>query len=283
MALSSNVTPLRPPLVERPRSIGMFLLVSFVWTWAFELIARSQLAPPHVIDNAGPLLVVASFGPFIGALSAVIMEHGLSGVRLLLRRFLPIGGNCRAWLMAAYVLVPAAMVSLVVFSDGHVGRALREGALLAFVPIIGVFSVVTGPLGEEFGWRGVLLPHVLSRSTPLVAAIVVGLIWGVWHLPLWTFNGFVTGLPAATFVPLYLVSLVAMSVIMTVLHLRSTGSVAVAMLAHGVLNSVLLPFDALRDDGLLATASAWPFTLAVASTAIVVGVLYRRVLFHRAQ
>jgi uncharacterized protein len=283
MVLSSDVTRRRPPLVERSRSIGVFLFVSFVWTWAFELVARSRLAPPHVIDDAGPLLVVASFGPFIGALAAVTMEHGLSGVRLLLRRFLPIRGHWRAWLMAAYVLVPAAMVSLVVFSDGHVGRAAREGALLVFVPIIGVFSVVTGPLGEEFGWRGVLLPHVSARTTPLAAAIVVGLIWGVWHAPLWTFGGFVTGLPAATFVPLYLLSLMAMSVIMTVLHVRSMGSVAVAMLAHGVLNSVVLPFDALRDDGLLATVSAWPFTLAVTATAIVVGVLCRRVLLHRAQ
>jgi uncharacterized protein len=187
------------------------------------------------------------------------------------------------WLVAAYVLVPAAFVSLIAFSDGHVSRAASEGALLVFVPVIGLFSILGGPLGEEFGWRGVLLPALLARTRPLVAALIVGLIWAMWHAPLWTFNGFVTGLPAATFVPLYVASLVAMSVVMTVLHLHSTGSVAVAMLAHGVLNSVLLPFDALHDDGLLATASAWPFAIAIVATAIVVGVLDRRILFHRAQ
>jgi uncharacterized protein len=281
--MATDLAPLRPPLVTKTSSIGIFVLIAFGWTWAFELLGRGRIDPPYRLEDIGALLLLASFGPLVGALVVVVREHGRAGVRLLMRRFMPVRGHWWAWLMAAYVLVPAAIVSLVIFSDGDVGRALREGALLVFVPVIGLFSILTGPLGEEFGWRGVLLPALLARTTPLVSALIVGLVWGVWHAPLWTFGDFVTGLAATTFVPLYLGSLVAMSVIMTVLHLRSTDSVAIAMFAHGVLNSVVLPFDALREAGVLTSPSAWPFTIAIVVTGLAVGFTHRRVLLRRAQ
>ena len=41
-----------------------------------------------------------------------------------------------------------------------------------------------GPLGEEAGWRGFLLPRLLKRFDPLLASVYLALIWGIWHLPL---------------------------------------------------------------------------------------------------
>jgi uncharacterized protein len=260
----------RPPLINRTTSIALFLAVSFVWTWALELIGRARLTGKPTLDALGPWLLVASFGPTVGAVVAAISEHGPGGVRTLASRFGPLRQNWRVWLYASYVLVPAALIALLVFSPSHVGDALGEGALLAFVPLVGLFSIVGGPLGEEFGWRGLLLPAALRRTNPLAAAVGVGVVWALWHAPLWTFSDFTVGMGAATFVPLYVVSLIAMSVVMTVLHLRSSGSVFFAMLAHGVFNSVLLPFDSVHDKGFLSTATAWPFTIATVATAVVV-------------
>jgi uncharacterized protein len=259
----------RPPVIERTSSITIFLLVSFTWTWALELIGRARLAGKPTLDALGPWLLVASFGPTVGALVAVISEHGRGGLRNLASRFGPLRQNWRVWVYAAYILVPAALIALLAFSRKHVGDALGEGALLAFVPLVGLFSVVSGPLGEEFGWRGILLP-ALRRTNPLAAAIGVGVLWALWHAPLWTFSDFTVGLGATTFVSSYVVSLIAMSIVMTVLHLRSSGSVFFAMLAHGVFNSVLLPFDSVHDKGFLSTATAWPFTIATVATAVAV-------------
>jgi uncharacterized protein len=258
-----------PPLaVTRSRSIALFLVVSFVWTWTLEIIGRSRQGGGHSIDNMGPWLILATFGPLAGALAAGQLDGG--GVRALLRRFGPLRQRWATWLLAGYVLVPAAVVLAAVFSGGQIGKAVREIALLAFVPLVGLFSIIGGPLGEEFGWRGVFLPWLLQRRTPLVSAVIVGVIWAVWHAPLWTLDDFIPGLPAAVFIPLYIISLVAFSLVMTALALRSSGSIAVAMLAHGVFNSILLPFDALRDDGVLTASSAVPFTIATVLTAIVV-------------
>jgi uncharacterized protein len=273
-----QTSPARLPVVRRNSSVVVFVVVSFAWTWAIELIARSRVTATPALEDLGPWLIVASFGPTVGALVVAAREYGRSGPRILFSRFGSLRQNWRIWLYASYVLVPVALIALVVFSPGHAGAALGEGALLVFVPIVGLVSILTGPLGEEFGWRGVLLPAMLERVSPLVAAFVVGVVWSLWHAPLWTFSDFNVGLGVATFVPLYIASLIAMSIVMTVLHLRSVGSVFFAMLAHGVLNSVVLPFEALNEKQYLRAQTAWPFTGTIVTTAVVVAYANRSVL-----
>jgi uncharacterized protein len=257
----------RPLAVKSSRSIGVFLAVAFAWTWVFEFVGRSRQTGEPRVEQLGVWLLVASFGPTVGAFVAAARE---GGVRTLLRRFGPLRQRWATMLLAGYVLVPAAVVSAVVFSGGQVAKALSETGLLVFIPLVGLFSIIGGPLGEEFGWRGVLLPWMLQRWSALTSSIVVGVVWAVWHAPLWTFPDFIPGLRPIQSVPLYIVSLVGYAIIMTMLSIRSCGSVAIAMLAHGVFNSVLLPFDSLREKGALTVAPAWPFALAVVVTASLV-------------
>ena len=56
--------------------------------------------------------------------------------------------------------------------------------LYLVVPVFFFVLVLGGPLGEEPGWRGLLLPTLAERSTFPVAGIVVGIVWAIWHLPL---------------------------------------------------------------------------------------------------
>ena len=50
-------------------------------------------------------------------------------------------------------------------------------------------TLLIGPLGEEFGWRGVALPLLQRRCTPLWASLILGTIWGAWHLPAFVLGG----------------------------------------------------------------------------------------------
>lgn len=268
-----RLMPHRQLPVERSRSIALFLVVAFVWTWSFEIAGRVTQDGDPSIEKIAPWLIVASFGPTLGAVLAAARERRL---KILASRFGPFRQSWRVWLLASYALVPAAFAMALAFSGGAFAEASKEAGLLVFVPIIGLVSVVGGPLGEELGWRGVLLPWLLERVSVVSSALIVGAIWAVWHAPLWTFDDFIPGLSAATFIPLYVASLVAFSLVMTFLHLQSQGSVLVAMLAHGVFNSVLLPFDALYDDGVLSAQAAWPFVLATVLTGLVVAALLAR-------
>jgi uncharacterized protein len=96
--------------------------------------------------------------------------------------------------------------------------------------ITATLGLLINPLGgawEEPGWRGYALPLLLRRHSALVASAVLGVIWALWHLPL-----FLTGL-----VPWPDAALVfALSFVFTAVYLRTAGSVLIAFLLHASIN-----------------------------------------------
>jgi membrane protease YdiL (CAAX protease family) len=104
----------------------------------------------------------------------------------------------------------------------------------------------TAPLGEELGWRGFALPLLLDRFSPVTASLVLGAVWGVWHLP----SFFASGLPqSVATLPAFLVAAPLLSIVATWLFIRSGGSVVVSILLHYSVNFSLellgLPIPAL--------------------------------------
>src|SRR5262249_40361049 len=102
----------------------------------------------------------------------------------------------------------------------------------------------TGPLGEEFGWRGFALPRLLHRRSPLSAALILGVIWWAWHLP--TF--FIQTLSQSQLsIPLFLVNSIALSILMTGLYIRTRGDLLLMILVHLMANycgTIGIPFSA---------------------------------------
>jgi len=102
----------------------------------------------------------------------------------------------------------------------------------------------TGPLGEEFGWRGFAMPRLLRRWHPLTAALILGAIWWAWHLP--TF--FIPTLSQSQLsIPVFLINSLALSVIMTWLYQRTRGDLLLMILVHVAANycgAIGVPFNA---------------------------------------
>jgi membrane protease YdiL (CAAX protease family) len=98
-------------------------------------------------------------------------------------------------------------------------------------------SIIATPLlwGEEFGWRGYLQIHLMARR-PLLAAIITGVIWGIWHYPI-NLQGY--NYPDNRILGLFIfpVFTVLLSIILGWLHLK-TGSIWSASLAHAATNAI---------------------------------------------
>jgi membrane protease YdiL (CAAX protease family) len=62
-----------------------------------------------------------------------------------------------------------------------------------------LFVLVIGGAAEEPGWRGFGLPYLLERHSPVRATLILGLVWGVWHLPVYGPLGFVVPMVLAFF------------------------------------------------------------------------------------
>ena len=118
-----------------------------------------------------------------------------------------------------------------------------------------------GSLGEELGWRGFLLPALLRRMSPLGASMVLGVVWGLWHLPIDLYAGFgITGLGA---ILARIVFAVPVAVLFTWCYLRANGSLLVAILLHTSINVM----GDLAFSGYEATAMM--FGLLIGASALV--------------
>jgi membrane protease YdiL (CAAX protease family) len=100
---------------------------------------------------------------------------------------------------------------------------------------ISLLSIVVAVLiiGEEVGWRGFLLPYLLQRYSPMTSSLIVGIIWAVWHLPNFLLPSYPHhGSPFSAF----LLMTIAFSMLFTWFHLKTDGSLLIAIIFHAALN-----------------------------------------------
>lgn len=116
---------------------------------------------------------------------------------------------------------------------GDIATSPASGHLLMTVVNLPLVLLLGGPLGEELGWRGFAQPVLQDRLGWRTASLVLGLVWAVWHLPLFYIDG-----TAQAHIPLalFLLSVVAMSVVFAWLVHRTAGSVVAALLFHTAIN-----------------------------------------------
>ena len=93
--------------------------------------------------------------------------------------------------------------------------------------------LITGPLGEELGWRGFALPRLLKRFSPFTASLILGFIWGIWHLPSFYVSAMVQ---ADLSLPLFLLNAVCLSFLASWLFMNTAGSVLITVILHYMAN-----------------------------------------------
>jgi membrane protease YdiL (CAAX protease family) len=102
-----------------------------------------------------------------------------------------------------------------------------------------------GPLQEEFGWRGYALPRLQGRFNALVSSIIIGFMWGLWHLP-YFFIG--TELTYAYGIIPQIITAILLSILLTWLFNNTGGSVLVALIFHNMFNLSNDMFPALQTQ-----------------------------------
>jgi membrane protease YdiL (CAAX protease family) len=102
---------------------------------------------------------------------------------------------------------------------------------LLILILVGTISSIVSALGEEIGWRGVLVPELAKTSTFTKTALISGLIWTLWHIPVLLFADYNTGTPAGYALVCFAVSVVGLSFAFAWLRLKS-GSLWHAILLH---------------------------------------------------
>jgi uncharacterized protein len=209
------------------RTAGLYVLLALGLSWLVWV--PSLLLLP---GDAFPLVVLGAFGPAVAA--GVMVRRDGRRVRDWLRDIVVFRFPARWYGFALAVPLLIAVAQTVFAAGTGVPLApgelpVRTGAFL--ISALAVFFIGGGQ--EEPGWRGYLLPLLQSRATPLTSSVVIGVVWALWHLPLFVlgFEGY-----SEVSVAVYLPTLIALSVVHTYLWNR-TGSVIAAMVLHAGVNA----------------------------------------------
>ncbi len=262
-----------PPPPASPRRIGAFLVAVVALGWLGPLIDRA-VAP----DEAG--------GP--GQLLWVLLPVGMAlGLRRFggdgfadsgLRRFRMGRGTYLAnGSFYPIVMLLAAAGGLAV---GHV--ELAEGPAVArFAAIAGIALVpyLFAAIGEEFGWRGYLVPRLEALGVHRLANhAIVGVAWGVWHFPYLTTAWDTTDQSVVGLAVRVVIGTTVAAVVYGEIRLR-TGSLWPAVAMHATGNAIA---TGLLDDDVLTRVSTRPCfspgidsPAVIALTTVVAVVLYR--------
>jgi uncharacterized protein len=224
----------------RDQPLLLFFVLAYGFAWAVWLIG-ANVAPSF--DDMTPALMIGSFGPFLAALTVSAFNGGWRAVKALLLRVVKWRIPFWCYLSTWFVFPLVMTAGLMLFGFAHAGGVdwLSVGLRLTVaMPLNALLTALftSGPLGEEPGWRGFALPR-LFRLGEWRSSLLLGLIWGFWHLPLAVlfkeFREIVPGVTLPIWLVLYPLSVMATSVVMTQLW-KWTGSVLITITFHAVLN-----------------------------------------------
>lgn len=260
-----------PSVADKPLipliSLVPFFLIAFGLAWG--ILALFIFLPAQMTDIFGeltgqhPLFFLSVYAPAIAAFIVIIYIGGIGELRCYLSRLL-LWRCSLAWWAFLIIAIP-----LLYFC----GSALKGNLFVGPFPFSSftslvvalAFTAIKGPV-EEFGWRGLALPLLQRQFAPIWAGLILGVIWGFWHLPAFLLSG--TPQSAWSFTPFFAGS-VAVSVIVTPLFNASRGSILLPALFHFQLNNPIWP-DAQPYD-----------TFAFVAAAVLVVWLNRKTMFTK--
>ncbi len=222
-------------------SLTAYFLLAFALTWGWQI---------PVFSGAIPFGPWAILGPSTAGLLMAALD-GPAGIVRLMKRVVEWRVGLH-WYIIALLLVPAIYVANVAILPGGLG-ALRNLPLASFAATFasGMLPAAFSALfWEEIGWRGYALPRIQQRFGPLRGTLLLGLVWGLWHIPLWAFNPSVQRAMSAGLLGLfavyglYVCSVIAYSVYFAWILNHARNSVLLAVLLHASINASIGAFNA---------------------------------------
>ena len=209
------------------KSLVVFVLLAFGWTWAF-MIPAVTFVPENLSIF---LIIISAFGPFISAMVTIRVFEGKDKLHGWLRTIFRFKIPVVLYLAGAF-LIPILIGSLHYLSYRVVGGVPNPGSaepwylyLFSLIPT----ALLTGG-NEEPGWRGYALPVLNKLTTPLLAGLILGVVHSLWHLPL--MGSYQTN------ILWYAFNLIPLTYLLNWFYQRSRGSIWPVMLFHAGTNVI---------------------------------------------
>lgn len=262
---------------KQTKQLFIYFSLTLILTWLLWL--------PSVLNAQGyempPILMIiglpANFTPaFIGLLLHK-KEHGKSGFRTLLKQKFTLDFK-KIWLLILplFFFITAGLSYFVLMQMQPDFEAVQPVPYVMAPLVFLQIFFIGGALGEEYGWRGYAYPKLKAMMHPLLATLILGLIWSIWHLPLFYMAGTVqSNLPLWQF----MLQNTMIAFYYTWLFHRTKGSLWMMIYLHAIANTASAIFPTWQSEvgrflnfgvlalGLVVLYVVWPLKKAKTESA----------------
>jgi membrane protease YdiL (CAAX protease family) len=261
------------------KNLRQFFLLTFAFSWLCWLpgllLTYGMLVPSQTLDTIQNILQwVGGIGPSLAGLFLVNRNDGKTGIKALFKRVIQF--KIGKWYLPTILLLPLAVILGHVINGLIFGAPFPQKEILSepwWIPVLfAVFFILQ--FSEELGWRGYALDRLQNRWNALTSSLMLGVVWALWHLPMFLSNGFGqhdNHLPYGQFS----ITIILTTVLITWLQNNTNGSLVPAFVMHAMfaLSGEVLPLVRENTNGQL-DYTAWGIT-NILLTMIVIFVIYK--------
>ncbi|HKL13525.1 MAG TPA: type II CAAX endopeptidase family protein [Halanaerobiales bacterium] len=212
-----------------------FFIITIILSWSLWILAI--LINKNIISIGISTNLLNIMGAFIPSLMGIYLMYSESNKEdfiKFLKKGIEYKFEIKYYLylfIFPLILFLSYIISQTFFNLNIENSLLNQPKMIPIAFIYILF--LGGPLGEEYGWRGFALPRLNMIFKPLYSSIILGFIWSIWHLPLFFIEGSVQ--QGINFFG-YTIFTILISVIFTILFIKTGGSILSAILLHTMTN-----------------------------------------------
>jgi membrane protease YdiL (CAAX protease family) len=228
----------------RRHPLTSYFAIAFLGTWVVEAIFLLSRDGLGLLPYRSPLeqfttVSIGTFsGPAMGAFVVTAVIEGKEGVARLARRIVLWRAGL-IWYLFVLVGLPAIQTLGTIVLPGVLASATAMSVLpeLASYAVFFVYPalIIGGPLGEEIGWRGFALPRLQEKFGPMMASLLLGVLWAFWHWPIWISGQWAQ--PTLGNIATYIFWITAANFIYTWVFNNTRGSILMAILVHASMDA----------------------------------------------
>ncbi len=210
------------------KQVLKFLIPTFIITWiiwGIALMINKEIIHIKISDQI--FVILGTFIPSIIGTLFLLKQEKQSFKQILKSTFIYQKRYILYLLIMPFILGVSYLLLVTIFHISFDLEVLRKPYLIVIVLIYILF--LGGPLGEEIGWRGYLLPLLLKKTTPFFSSLIIGVIWSIWHLPLFYIIGTIQSqLPFIA----YIFYTMILTFYITLVYIKTDGSISSGVYVH---------------------------------------------------
>jgi membrane protease YdiL (CAAX protease family) len=229
--VASHSEPAYRGLIAR-HSLITFSALAIAFSWVAAL--------PAVLFGAAfqPYQTLGACGPLLAAFVVSAASDGRNGIKTLLHRMTIWRFGIGTYLLAMFGLVILYLLTVVLSAVLPIQSLSEKWPLIFTFYIPALFTTyLINPIGEETGWTGFALHHLQNRFRPWLSALILGVVWALWHLPAYFIPSEMGAFNVFGFV-IFMFIAISTRVIWTWITNTAKGSGLAGVLLHASSNAV---------------------------------------------